>query len=472
MAQLLWDKAVGELYRVTLKLQQMWPAVAFRIAGVLRKEGDENVLAVAGANFQAVPVDRVYGVNVTLPNPHVLEGALPMPDFLGLLERWLEHSPASVGEWILLPPEGIQTLDWSENMEADLLWDPLIDPLPQAASQYRVHRLVGGGGQLPAGMDGQLRDQLGRLRTAPQGWAREYLGISTWDTNQNYMLVCLPIAVHVAGFYDSDASTVYVQLHYRPPYVVDEFWARIGRGRWELSLPEHRFSTAGRDEDGWELAEFATAEAADGPLKVWVGRGAGSFDWQISIHTKRSLDPASLRESFLSVWYELTNQQLAPYLQKPSPSPRKGETTAAGFETALANACSALGYSVVFGGNILKTRGCDFVAFDADSSQAYAVSATLEGNVGDKLDQWLLVEPSIRKAFQGVWRMKPIIVTAQPTSSIRQSHLRDCADKGVLVLGEDELRSLSESPPDLDQFRRALNRSPILFPSAPPTPGL
>src|SRR5439155_25804443 len=102
----------------------------------------------------------------------------------------------------------IQTLHWSQNMEADLLWDPLIDPLPKSGSRYRVHRLVGGGGQLPPGMADQLRDELGRLRTAAQGWAREYLGISSWDANQNFMLVCFPIAVRVAGSYDADASRV------------------------------------------------------------------------------------------------------------------------------------------------------------------------------------------------------------------------------------------------------------------------
>ena len=36
------------------ELQDMWPAVAFRIAGVQREEGLRNILSVGAANFQAV----------------------------------------------------------------------------------------------------------------------------------------------------------------------------------------------------------------------------------------------------------------------------------------------------------------------------------------------------------------------------------------------------------------------------------
>ena len=93
-------------------------------------------------------------------------------------------------------------------------------------------------------------------------------------------------------------------------------------------------------------------------------------------------------------------------------------------ELALANACGALGYGVLFTGHLLKSAGVDLIAFDETSGRAYVVSGTIGNDIIEKLRTWLAMEPLIVQDLLPEWTPRPVIITSQSRSTLITEELR------------------------------------------------
>jgi hypothetical protein len=271
----------------------MWPSVAFRIAAVPSVD-QPSFLRVAAANFQAVPAElQVESTSITA-DPEVIRGVMTIRDFIELLKLWRARGPAPLGRLVLAPPSDISQLDWSPDLPSDMLWGPLLERLPVSAGLYKVHRLTGGGGQVSSEMKDMLQGQMFQLRLAPIWWSQQYLGMQ-WDGNMNYLTVHLPVAVRFEINYEPNTSEMQLDVFFRGPYRLEQFWSRVSDGPWNISLPRHSFRPLQADERGWAGGRLQLTVEFEKAISAWVGTALtpNRFDWLISYNRPEPLAPAT-----------------------------------------------------------------------------------------------------------------------------------------------------------------------------------
>jgi hypothetical protein len=273
----------------------MWPSVAFRLTG-LRRSDKADLLEVAAANFEAVPAELEVESTLIAADPDVIHGVMSINEFIELLRLWRNHEAAPLREMLLAPPADIGQLDWSPDLPEDMIWGPLLERLPPSASLYRVHRLTGGGGQPSPELKSMLQEQTTRLRLAPIGWSQQYLGL-VWDGNMNYVTVHLPVAVRFEASYERQEGVVRLDVFFRQPYRIDQFWSRLSTGAWKISVPRHPFKPVDADRQGWAAGRLQLSEQFDAPINAWIGTTAtpNRFDWEVTLGRTETIATPSSR---------------------------------------------------------------------------------------------------------------------------------------------------------------------------------
>ncbi len=272
------------------------------------------------------------------------------------------------------------------------------------------------------------------------------------------MAIHLPIAVGMTYSYSTERHTLTIDVHHRPPLKPSDFVVRVGSGRFDASLPTYTSQSAGDDEQHWDVARVEVPTEPDGTAKVWLTLlgAAAEFGWEVTADVGRPSTPNHVRRGFLSDWYVLGKQDIGMDVEVHVPGTGRRERPSDAFELALANALGALGYGVLFAGHILKTQGVDLIGFDAVTNRAYVLSATISNDIDRKLKSWLNLEAWMRDRLEPTWRVRPVIVTTQPYSSLTRQDLAAAAERRVLVLAAESLSALKESEPDLETWANHL----------------
>jgi hypothetical protein len=457
-----WTDGLEKVVGWSAAHEGMWPAVAFRILADqdVGNPFSGHVQALA-AHFQATPTPQAPNVELRLQSPLVLAGALSIHDFRALVESWSQGKPGAVLQWLVAPPQEISHLQWQQDVQVAPDYFPFIDPLPKFPTVYREARLSGGG----PSFDQRLRDRLQHLRAqiAPYRshaltFALDYMD-TPWGMDSPFLLIHLPIALAMGAEYHVDDQRLVVELHFRPPLKPADLEVRIGAGVFNASLPRLLPKGARRDSNGWDLATIECDAAPGGSRKVWLTRiGMGiDFGWELTIDLGRPISRALVRERFLPRWYAYGFQSLSAEVDVRAAGDRVSRPSDA-LELALANVCGALGYGVFFAGHMLKSQGVDLIAFDDASGRAYVISATIGNAIGDKLRTLMNVLTDIRKELNPVWEVRPVIITTQP--ALLPEDLTACYRQVTLVLWDQHLAPLKESPPDLETFAAFLSADP------------
>ena len=455
-----WPEALECVGAKCKASSDMWPFVHFRIvADSSVKSGAESILL---AHFEAATGTRQATAKLLTKNPKVLEGTVPVAEFIALIQAWRDDNPATLAQWQLEPPRGFQnTHMWmGEDMPDEPSQYPLLDPPPPHQSAYLVDRIAGSGEQFDTTLYNQLMAIMTETSENHWQWLLDYAGVRLSNLQSRYLLIQLPIAVGVDASFKPETSTVEVTVLYRSPLTTESFGVRIGSGRWDTSLSPLVAQGGSTDGDGWHVALFSAHQDGAGLRKVWVSRtdSQRDFDWEVSVDLGQPQTADQRRLDFVRFWYDLAGgkRTLGSGVKDRPPNQQAGGESADSLELAVANALAGLGWPSVFGGTALKTPGVDLVAFDSSTKRAYAISATIANDIGSKLREWLRVRASVQDVLTPLWQVQPVIVTTSSLDACLASDLEDARGELVLVIGADSLECLSESPPDLLQFKAAL----------------
>jgi len=380
-----------------------------------------------------------------------------------MLDQWEQHCKFTIGEWELTSPT-VNFLDLDREASPQS-FAPLLEPLPTRDSSYRVHRLWGSSGEQDHETANEVSNAAFEQGMTSERWLGQYLGVFTTPGVHNYILFQLPIPVALDTRYDKSSRTVTAALFYRRPWEPSEFWVRMG-SRWSLSLPLRAVSDETDVGNGWLSATVShQIDTVDGGIQVWAGWGSEptQFRWAGARKLGEPITPELRRRDFLSPFYDLARQALSNHIGDAQDvafrgGQRKGPGEAV-FETAIANACGALGYPVLFGGTTLSTQGVDLVAFQTQGNIAYAISVTVGTDLDGKIRQLRLVQSRLLQALEPVWTVKLVVITGQPGSVVIGRDKQTAIEEKVLVLTVDDLQGLREQPPDLDSFATALQRA-------------
>jgi hypothetical protein len=438
----------------------MWPAVAFRLLAITVEQGAPPTVRTWVAHFQTSTTPQPSRSKVRLQAPLVLEGVIGISEFKDWLLNWSDGRATSIDGWDLPPPAGITFMSFDKDVTVAPDYYPLIEELPAFATPYREVRLSGSGEQISQDTRYWLQERLFDLSAsrAEMGmFSREYLG-TRWGGDASYVMIHLPLAVGMNASYLVDVQELQIEVHFRPPLTPADFEVRIGSGFYDASLPAETPLLAERDEFGWDVATVTTPRQPGGTAKVWLKRHGmvADFGWELTVDLGRQPTPELRRERFIAAWYRHGRKDLAREVDTRQPGMGKSDRPGDAFELALANACGALGYGVLFAGSILQSAGVDLIAFDGLSRNAYAISATTGNDLMAKLRTWVDTEPIIAADLEPEWTLRPVIITTQPTASLIQEDLDACTRRRVLVLAAENLAPLRESPPDLQTFSKLL----------------
>lgn len=459
MTQVKWTEGIQSLLEQCVEYSGMWSVVTFRILGEPLETS--NRLNTIIGHFQAVPENLRESIRVTMSSPYVIEGTVLFEEFVSLLKSWLEGEPGQLLGWTVSPPK-IGNLDWESKIQSDWLWNPLMKEITRFQGKYLCTRLSGRGNDEIYDVEKEIWASARSLHMQRDEWMRDYIGANVSPVTNSYLYVVLPITVAVDCHYIEEDNQCQATVTYRNPYTIEDFWIRLGTGRWENSLPVYRLHEEVALSDGWKQAHFiydlsSSIDQGD-TLNVWVGEGdsEATFLWSTRVELKSSNTPEDIRRRFLSTWYEFGSQSIAQHVQKQG----VGSKASSGrvqdnFEVLLSNVCGSLGYSVLFGGRALSTGGIDFIAFDSQTKQVYLFSVTVSNDVREKVRTLVLALEDIRPDLNG-WSLCPLIVCRVTTNCFLPEDLRNAQELGIPILGEEDLESLKTDPPDLERFEELL----------------
>jgi len=277
------------------------------------------------------------------------------------------------------------------------------------------------------------------------------------------MLIHFPLALGMNTHYESASKELSIAAHFRPPISPSDLEVRVGSGLYDASATPLGLKPGGREENGWDVAQAQAAVEPGGSTKVWLSRlgMVADFGWELTVDLGRAQTPELRRERFIDAWYRLARQEFSREVDARPPGGGQGDRPGDAFELALANACGAIGYGVLFAGHLLKSAGVDLIGFDETTRRAYAISATIGNDISAKLRTWLAVKTYVADALAPEWSVRPVIVTSQPADTLLAQDLRACYQREVLVLAAEQLSCLKEAPPDLQLFGRILAQDPL-----------
>ncbi len=436
----------------------MWQTVAFRILGYYI---DDNRIKTVIANFQAALTEsRIYS-QVTITTPFVMEGVISFEEFIDLISSWHSGESGVLANLELERPD-IQQLEWNQKIIEDELYSPLFVKLSEFQSKYRFHRLLGNGKEQDYRAEEEFQELCRHFQKRRDEIMMEYLQFNMSPVIRPYLSILLPIAVGISTEYITEKRHCIISVSYKSPLTNSDFWVIVSPDRWESSKESHVFQYEGkRQEYGWERSNFIYELHSDSDpdyLNVWVGRVStpNIFEWSTRLDMEKPRTSVQIREAFLQTWYDYANQQIAKHIKKQELGTKgKSGSVSQQFEIIIANSFSALGFSVFFGGTILKTPGIDLVAFELTDGKVYVVSVTVSNDVDEKLRSLFIAIEDLRFAFEG-WQISLLIVSMESERTFLHNDIVNAQKAGVVILGQESLEALTFDPPNLDYFRKIL----------------
>ncbi|QRF22839.1 hypothetical protein FY534_03455 [Alicyclobacillus sp. TC] len=459
MPYLKLHEGFNQLLHICREFHDMWPSVTFRILG--RQVPDSDHVKTVICNFQATPNKGREYSQTSITAPLVMEGTVGFQEFLSLISAWSNGESGTLGDVVLECPD-IHQVDFDQSVLEDGLYNPLLTDLPTFQSKYRFHRISGGGNDQDSDVETQVYELCRDLEQLPDEWMMEYLGVRVTPGVRPYLHMIFPICVGINTSYDKELRQCQVKLAYRRPMSKNDFWVRMSSGRWQASLPSYSFQDE-QQADGWHCSSFEYPLPSDDDpdrVNVWVGRlpQSRSFEWSTTIAMEKPRTPVQVRQDFLRVWYDYAGQQIAKHAQRQEPGTRgKSGNVSEQLEILVSNVFSAMGFSVFFGGTILKTPGIDLVAFDSAESNVYVISVTVSNDLDKKLRTFLPALHDLETALHG-WLIRPVMVSLESTKAFLHNDFVNAQQAGVVLLSEEDLEPLSLEYPDLDAFRKHLVR--------------
>jgi len=436
------------------RFERAWPSFVFRILAIPSAKPDQ--FQPLFVRLQLCPTEHPHELKVPVRRPLVLQGSAPSSALADLLLAWAQDTPYRISDQcVLLPAHAGDELSW--DLIADMPWRSLLQPLPGATSPHNIYWLEGGGRRL----DPVSTQIISEARTNIGFSMGHYLG-EQWSTNEEYFQAAIPVPIAVDARCDAPHNMAHVEIRCGQPFGPEQFRARVNKGSWDESEPELTFTSTGPPTSLWTTGVLNVPLPSPEGFAIWVySEATEEFRWNRAIKCSAGDTLASRRAGFLPEWYNLAHKSLADHLAPSPPMQGKGQPSSDAFELAIANACSAAGLAVLFGGTPLGTPGIDFIAFSETTRRAYPVSATISTRVAEKTREWLRVRASVQTSLAPLWEIRPLVVSASPRAEIALADLAFAQSEGVAVITAEGLVGVAAGGvPGLEAFRASLDTAP------------
>jgi hypothetical protein len=386
---------------------------------------------------EPVPAQNRFAVT----NPAVLHGGITLDAFVDLLEHWADDQVASLGDWLVLAPAGIDFLRTQGPWPSG---DPsfrvrLLGAMPNSDAPYLVERLEGTGRQFDGNDYNDFYRRMMKQRGTPDKWQFEFMHPSIAIQNFTVLVIEIPDPLAITVGLDHDGLTAGVEVRYRAPDDETSFEVRVGEEPWAPDRAPLAYQAMEAERDGWSMIRYSTPVGEPGNYIAWLTRTQTDedFDWRIPFLIGDP-DPLATRvRDLLNVWFGLNNHRkattLAEALEPRPANPAKGTPSGRLFEVALHAACTGLGLPTLYGDQTLTTPGVDIIAFDWQRGLVFAISSVTDTNIDLKLTKWLDVRDRVITVLVPYWEVRPIITTNRSLTDCSQAHIQSACRQGVLV---------------------------------------
>jgi hypothetical protein len=472
MANLPWADALEALESEFKRIGDGWEAVEFRLL-----MGSTNPSVTEGVYIEPTIEPLPGDLRVAFDSPLLLQGRMSVIQFLALLETWTEGRAFSFGGYDFVAPEITGTLSWDKDVPSTHLFNRLLNPLPPTDTEYRFHRLMGGGGTPNTTVRDQINTIAYAMGTTPYNLLEKYMGMG-WDGSIMNFSAVLPLPATMLKPSRLAEDRLRVCVRYRRPFLIQDFWVRASTDVWRSSLPKVNLTDEQPDGSGWYRGcAVVDAPSDEVALNVWAGREGSSqlYDWHVIERVEAAATPQPERttRAFLSSWNRLATRRPASLLGDPAKAAtgRSGANVDVAAELLVLNGLAALGYPTFYGPSPFETSGIDIMTFDVSTQTAFAISVTVTEAITDKIGKLRLVKPEVAAAIGEAWRLELIVITIQPKEILLPSRLQEASEAGVSILTGEDLRSLMDEEPDLRPFEQALRRGPEVRASKISFPG-
>ena len=394
---------------------------------------------------------------------HVRQIVLKASNFIELMSRWVDGEPFQIGEVAFLPPPA-QWLSFGRAPIDVYQLRRILRALPPAQSHYKTIFGMGSGDQLQD-IEQLIYSACRAAQLSQEEWTREYVGLEHHGQGA-FISIQLPVGVRLDAAYNVTAHMAAVTVHYRRPFVAERFWLRVGE-RFAVTGEAFRLKSEAPLANGWFMAS-ADVSFSHTQGFVYLGTDArpGRVEWQLLKPIGREISRTEGRLALLPGLYSLAGVSLAGDLQQATLAATGGaKASAAGrFETALANACVACGYEVLFGGKLLSTRQLDFLALDESAGRVHAVSVTTSNRVLDKFRDLKLAVARLAQDCGPAWSWRMVIISAQPRATCVEAEVVALEQDGGVFIGWDVVATLLGDVPDLALFKQSFELGHLPYP--------
>jgi len=471
MANLPWAEALEALESEVGRLRDAWEAVEFRLL-----MGSTNPPVTEGAYFEPTVEPLPGDLRVAFDIPLLLQGRMTAIQFLALLQKWTGGQAFSFGGYDFVAPEITGTLSWDKDVPSTHLFNRPLNPLPPTDTEYRFHRLTGGGGTPNTTVRDQINTIAYSMGTTPYSLLEKYMGMG-WDGSIKNFSAVVPIPATMLQPLRQADSQVQVCMRYRRPFQTTDFWVRASPEVWRSSLPKVSVLDESPDGAGWYRACATVDVPTDkSDLNVWAGRADSIqlYDWHVLSRIETPATTEATTRTFLASWNRLATRRPSALLSDPTKAAtgRGPANVAAAAELLLLNGLAALGYPTFYGPSPFETSGVDIMAFDATTKTAFAISVTVTEAIADKIGKLVMLRKELDVEVGEDWHLSLVVVTIQPRGALVAARLKEANDDNVNVLTGEDLQPLMDESPDLRPFEQALHRHRQFYPSAPSLPGM
>jgi hypothetical protein len=467
MANLKWPDSIDALHDQVERFRDAWGAVEFRL---LLGPGQSD-RPTEGAYFEPTIEPLPGNVRVAFDLPLLIQGRMTAIQFLALLKNWRDGQSFRFGEYEFAAPEITGTLSWDQDIPAGQLFNRLINPLPPTNTEYRFHRLTGGGGSSNTGIRDQLNSVAQAMGTTPYNLLERYMAMG-WDGAMKYLTAVMPIPATMVMPQRLPDAAVQVCLRYRRPFQSEDFWVRVSPEVWRFDLPKALLTGETPDGAEWFRSCAIVDMEVDQPtINIWAGRADSTrlYDWHVLNRVETPAAPEAATRAFLASWNRLATRRPAAVLSNPAKAAtgRGAGNVDVAAELIVLHGLAALGYATFYGPTPFETPGVDIIAFDVSTNTAFAISVTVGEAIGDKVGKLRLLRDELAAAIGPGWQLAMVLVTIQPRDALVAARLQEASDEDVNVLTGEDLQPLMDESPDIRPFEQALHRRRQVYPSAP-----
>lgn len=428
----------------------MWPGVELRLLGV----GDGELFQSYFVNGQGL-LDEVPELveAIWLEPVQIHRLVLDAAHFVELASAWVEEKPFYFGDAGFLPP-ATQSLAFGRTPLDIYLERRLLRALPPSQARYKTI-YASGSGERRSDIEELIYTACREAHTSQQEWTQEYVGLDHHGQG-SFVSVQFPVGVRLKATYDGAIKSASITVSYRRPLTADKFWVRVGE-RFSITDPPLKLGVETALSDGWFQSGITPPfDHARGFIYLGTNSRPGRVEWQLEKPIGREITRAEGRAALLPSLYALAGFTLAGDLrqaQLAATGEVKGTKGVAGrFEIALANACAACGYVVMYGGKALDTRQIDFLALDEEKGRIHAVSITTSNDVRQKYGELKLAVRRLAEGAGPTWSWRCVVVSAQPRLACIEADVAAIEEDGGVFLGWDVVATLAADVPDVPLF--------------------